>query len=96
MHVLGWNCDTHTYTTCEKVPKNGERKRVVKHLKRKKSQRVRVASEPSPKYLPSSVSVYLDPIRQSYVYVSARVGKSIQWLDGVANSVSGQALRHPL
>lgn len=43
----------HTYTTCEKVPKNGERKRVVKQLKRKKSQRVRVASEPSPKYVPT-------------------------------------------
>lgn len=76
MHVLGWDCDTHIHTTCEKVPKNGERKRVVKHLKRKKSQRVRVASEPSPKYVPtlpdlSTVSVYLDPIRQSYMYPRA-------------------------
>lgn len=43
----------------------------MKHLKRKKSQRVRVASEPSPKYLPSTVSVYLDPIRQRYVYPRA-------------------------
>lgn len=94
----------YTHTTCEKVGTKELKTRCeapygreVREVRKEKAngKRVRVASEPSPKDLPFYCISVSGPY-QTEADVSARVGKSIQWLDGVANSVSGQALRAPL